>query len=62
MWQDILTAFSLYLVIEGMIPFVNPAGFRRAVSHIAKLGDNNLRIAGFVAMLAGLTLLFLVRS
>ena len=42
MWQDILTAFSLYLIIEGMIPFINPAFFRRAVSRIAELGDNNL--------------------
>jgi uncharacterized protein YjeT (DUF2065 family) len=62
MWQDILTAVSLYLVIEGMIPFVNPAGFRRAVSHIAQLGDNNLRVAGLVAMVAGLTLLYFVRQ
>lgn len=62
MWQDILTAFALYLVIEGMIPFVNPAGFRRAVSQIAQLGDNNLRLAGLVAMAAGLVLLYVVRQ
>lgn len=62
MWQDILTAFALYLVIEGMIPFVNPDGFRRAVSQIAQLGDNNLRLAGLAAMVAGLLLLFLVRQ
>jgi len=62
MWQDILTAFSLYLIIEGMIPFINPAGFRRAVSQIARLGDNNLRVAGLVAMAAGLLLLYLVRQ
>lgn len=62
MWQDLLTAFSLYLVIEGMIPFINPAGFRRAVTQIATLGDNNLRIAGLVAMAAGLGLLYLVRA
>ena len=61
MWQDILTAFSLYLIIEGMIPFVNPDGFRRAVSLIARLGDNNLRVAGLAAMAAGVVLLFLVR-
>ena len=62
MWQDILTAFALYLIIEGMIPFVSPERFRRAVSQIAQLGDNNLRLAGLVAMAAGLLLLFLIRQ
>ena len=62
MWQDIFTAFALYLVIEGMIPFVNPAGFKRAVSVMARLGDNNLRIAGLLAMTAGLLLLYVVRQ
>lgn len=62
MWQDILTAFALYLIIEGMIPFVGPHRFRRAVERISRLSDNNLRVAGLVAMGAGLLLLFIVRS
>ena len=37
MWQDILTAFSLYLIIEGMIPFVGPDLFRRTVARLAEL-------------------------
>ena len=62
MWQDIFTAFTLYLIIEGMIPFVNPAGFRRAVTMIAQFDDNHLRLIGLVTMAAGLILLFIVRS
>ena len=62
MWQDILTAIALYLVIEGMIPFVSPARFRRTVEQMAQLGDHNLRMAGLVAMVAGLIMLFVVRS
>ena len=62
MWQDILTAFALYLIIEGMIPFVGPQRFRRAVETIGKLSDSNLRSMGLVAMGAGLLLLFIVRS
>jgi len=62
MWQDIFTAVALYLVIEGMIPFVSPGRFRRTVERIAMLGDNNLRTAGLVAMAAGLLILFVVRS
>lgn len=62
MWQDIFTAFALYLIIEGMIPFVSPGNFRKTVARMAELGDTNLRLAGAVAMAAGLLLLFAVRS
>jgi len=62
MWQDILTAVSLYLIIEGMIPFVSPSFFRQAVSRIATLADSHLRTSGLTVMAAGLVLLFVVRQ
>jgi len=61
MWQDILTAFALYLIIEGMIPFVGPDFFRRTVAKLAELNDNHLRATGLTIMTAGLVLLFVVR-
>ena len=61
MWQDILTAFSLYLIIEGMIPFVGPNMFRQTVARIALLDDNHLRMTGLVVMGFGLVMLFVVR-
>lgn len=61
MWQDIFTAFALYLIIEGMIPFVGPGRFRQAVIKIAELSDNHLRATGLTVMIAGLVMLFIVR-
>lgn len=61
MWQDVFTAFALYLVIEGMIPFIGPNRFRQAVTEIAKLSDNQLRVTGLTVMIAGILLLFIVR-
>jgi uncharacterized protein YjeT (DUF2065 family) len=61
MWQDILTAFALYLIIEGMIPFVGPNLFRQTVARIALLDDNRLRASGLAVMAAGLIMLFIVR-
>lgn len=61
MWQDVFTAFALYLVIEGMIPFIGPNRFRQAVSEIAKLSDNHLRATGLTVIIVGLALLFIVR-
>ena len=60
-WTEILTAFSLFLVIEGIVPFVSPGGYRRAVEQMAQLRDNHLRFAGLASMIAGILLLFIVR-
>ncbi len=62
MWQNILTAFALYLIIEGMIPFVGPDFFRQTVARLAELNDNHLRATGLTIMVTGLLLLFVVRS
>lgn len=61
MWQDFLAALALVFVIEGILPFLNPAGYREAVTRIAQLDDRQLRYMGLGAMLAGLLLLYLVR-
>ncbi|MGD9597719.1 MAG: DUF2065 domain-containing protein [Steroidobacteraceae bacterium] len=61
-WADLLGALALLLVIEGLLPFANPAGLKRAMARIVELGDRELRIAGFMTMLSGLVLLFLIRS
>ena len=61
-WYDLAAAFALYLVIEGMLPFLNPQGMKRAMSTFSALPDGQLRIAGLVAMVAGLGLLWIVRS
>ena len=37
MWHELLLALSLVLVVEGLLPFVNPAGFRQAMQ-LAPLG------------------------
>lgn len=61
-WNDLLAAFALYLVIEGLLPFVSPDNWRRSLAMIAQLGDNQLRLFGLGSMLAGLILLLLVRG
>jgi uncharacterized protein len=61
MWHEILTAFCLYLIIEGMIPFVGPDFFRRTAARIAMLSDNELRGTGLTVMTIGVIALFLVR-
>ena len=60
-WQDLVTAFALYLVLEGVIPFLNPVGFRRFVQSLAEFSDSTLRGIGLASMIAGAALLYFIR-
>lgn len=62
MWNDLLSAMALVLVIEGLLPFLTPEGYRRAMLSMIKMDDRKLRMAGFVSMLAGLLLLSVFRG
>jgi uncharacterized protein len=59
--SDLIAAVALLLVLEGVAPFVNPSGMKRALTRLLDIGDRELRIAGLGSMLVGLAILFLVR-
>ena len=61
MWNDLLVALALVLVIEGILPFLNPAAMRELQQKMAEMDDKSLRIAGLSSMLVGLALLYLLR-
>ena len=60
-WSDLLAALALLLVIEGVIPFVNPQALRRMMATMNELDDRSLRVAGLVSMILGLVILTIVR-
>jgi uncharacterized protein YjeT (DUF2065 family) len=60
-WDDLLAALALVLVIEGIIPFVSPASMRRMLETVSQIDDRTLRITGLVSMVCGVVLLYLVR-
>lgn len=62
MWQDLLAALSLVLVIEGMLPFIKPTIWRRTIGRIAEQPDRALRWMGLTSMLMGVALLYLIRQ
>jgi len=60
-WQDLWAALALVLVIEGILPFLNPAGVRKVYGQIIQMDDRMLRLYGLISMIAGAVLLALVR-
>ncbi len=61
-WSDLLAAIALYLVLEGILPFLNPPALRRALQAFAAMDDARLRAMGLTSMLAGAALLYWVRG
>jgi len=59
--SDLLAALALFLVLEGIAPFLNPSAVKRALAALLDVGDRELRLAGLGSMIVGVLLLFLVR-
>ena len=55
-------AFALYLVLEGVLPFVNPNAAQRLMAKLAQTETKQLRWGGLISMLAGLALLWMARN
>ena len=55
-------AFALYLVLEGVLPFVNPAAAQRLMARLAQTEPRQLRWGGLISMMAGLALLWMARN
>jgi uncharacterized protein YjeT (DUF2065 family) len=61
-WSDLLAALAIVCVIEGVMPFVNPAGMKRLLTRMASMEEREMRIVGLLSMLVGVAILYLVRS
>lgn len=59
MLDTLLMAFALMLVLEGLLPFVAPAVWRKVFLQIAQLADGQIRFIGLTSMLVGLIFLIL---
>jgi len=58
--HSLWVASALMLVIEGIMPFLNPTTFRRALLQMAGMKDQQLRSIGLFSMVLGVVLLYWV--
>ena len=61
MWDELVRAIALVLIIEGMLPFLSPDGWRQAMIQAGKLPDKTLRTIGLVSMVLGVVVLYISR-
>ena len=60
MWQQLLIALALVLIIEGIMPFLSPRGMKQLMQTMLEMDDHSIRMAGFVSMILGLIVLYIV--
>ena len=60
--QDLWAALCLVAVLEGLILFVAPAGWKRAAEQLQALPEQQLRRIGAILLACGLAALYFVRS
>ena len=57
MWDLLLGAFALMLVLEGLLPFFSPKAWRGLFERATKMSDGQIRFIGLTSMLVGLVML-----
>lgn len=62
MWQDLLVALALAMVLEGLLPFLSPRNYRRVMDMMSRSSDSALRRTGLILMLTGVALVYLLKS
>ncbi len=61
-WGDLLTALALVMIIEGIIPFISPKGYKNTMQQLTAMPELTLRSIGFGLMLVGVVFLYFVRG
>jgi uncharacterized protein len=57
--EVLFTALGLVLIIEGLLPFASPKGWRGMFEKIFRLSDGQIRFYGLLSIALGLTVLLL---
>ena len=62
LWDLLLGAFALMLVVEGLLPFISPPKWRGVFERATQMSDGQIRFIGLSSMLAGLAMLYFFLS
>ena len=51
------SAIALVLILEGLLPFLNPGAWRRMFERALQMTDAQIRLVGLASLVAGLAVL-----
>jgi uncharacterized protein YjeT (DUF2065 family) len=59
MGDALIGALALMLLLEGLLPLINPRGWRGVFARVLDMTDGQIRFIGLLAVVAGLLLLWI---
>lgn len=59
---NLLAAFALMLVIEGILPFLAPGLWRETFRKVTEMSDGQVRFVGLLSMAGGLLILLFAKN
>lgn len=57
LWDSLLAAIALVLILEGLLPLISPTKWREMFSQLLQLQDGQIRFFGLGTVLLGVFLL-----
>jgi uncharacterized protein YjeT (DUF2065 family) len=61
MTENLLLAFALMLVLEGLVPFIAPSAWRETFRRLIEFSDGQVRFVGLTSMLVGIILIMIFK-
>lgn len=61
MTDNLLLAFALMLVLEGLVPFIAPNAWRETFRRLIEFSDGQVRFVGLTSMLVGIILIMILK-
>ena len=58
--HELVIAFCLMLILEGIIPFLYPQRWRNLVQQLSQIDNRSLRLFGLASMSVGVIALYMV--
>lgn len=59
---DLWSALCLVMVLEGLLLFIAPGGWKRAAEQLQQMPDEHVRRVGAVVLILGILSLYFVRG
>jgi uncharacterized protein len=59
---DFLTGIAFFMIIEGLVYALAPSALKRMAEMLPKIPENQLRVAGLIAVGLGVLMVWFIRA